>query len=392
MTRRALGGLGSAVVLAVALLGVMPSPASAAPPVISWTSPGTSVSGPVTVSGSAQKGDGRVESITVSISAGNPDHPVPANQTWTGDAASLGFSRQFTLLYNGHYSANAVAVGRTWPYAVNGPEESTASRPFRVDTPPATPAGVKAVANQTKRTVTLSWAANPEPDLIGYGVYREFDDGTLDAGTVVTGKTTYTHELGSLPADTYRYQVLAVRRDADGTQPLASDPAVVSAKITSSPPTTSTTKPAGGGGGTGGGTRGGGTATTTTSGSGSGSPTLATRGKADLSGFAALLPSGGAKLPAGTRTPTTEPEGSFEEDLPFGARGEGGSGSSDDDSESALGEESLASSSGDDRPTSLLFMASGLLVTVVLMHLLWLRDEVNREPLPAIEPAEDPSS
>lgn len=389
MTRRALGGLGSAVVLAVALLGFMPAPASAAAPVISWTSPGASVVGTVTVSGTVQKDDGRVESVNVSVSAADPGHPVPGNQTWPGDSASLGFSRQFTLPYNGYYTVTAEAVARRWPYAVNGPEQATSSRAFRVDTPPVTPASVKAVANQTRRTITLSWAPNQEPDLIGYGVYRKFADGSLDDGTFLTrDRTTYTHELGSEPAGTYQYQVLAARTDADG-EPLASDPAQGSAKITSAPPTTTTTKPTSGGG-TGTGT--GGATTTTKAAATGGSPALATRGKADLSGFAALLPSGSTRLPAAARSATPEPDGSFEQDLPFGARAEGESGSAGDDAQNALGEESLASSSGDDRPTSLLFMASGLLVTVVLMHLLWLRDEVNREPLPAIEPTEDPSS
>jgi hypothetical protein len=87
------------------------------------------------------------------------------------------------------------------------------------------------------------------------------------------------------------------------------------------------------------------------------------------------------------------PDSGYAEDLPFNGSGDGAKASahSGDDSVAALGGQRLASSKDESRPTSLLFLAAGLLATVVLMHLLWLRDEVNRDAPPAISP-EDPAT
>jgi hypothetical protein len=257
---------------------------------------------------------------------------------------------------------------------INNPEMSTATRSFALEAAPAAPANVKAVPDQAKRTVTVTWAVNPEPDLIGYGVYRKGGDSPL--GVIKAGDpTVFVHQLGSLPAGPYEYEVIAVRPKANASCCVFSGVSTAKATITSSPPTT-TTKP---------GDSGGSTATTSTTTKGS---TLANRGRNDLAAFGALLPNGGARLPNAPRR--SEVDSGFEQDLPFAQKDaeQPVSGNDDDDFVQALGGRELASSDGDDRPTSLLFMAGGLLVTVVLMHLLWLRDEVNKGLLAAVDPDE----
>jgi hypothetical protein len=379
MTRRALGGFGAAVLLALLALGFAPQAALARAPMVGLSSPadGASLAQPASVAGQATMQNGRVDWVRVSIES-TQGHPVPATKQFDGPGNNnpLPFTWSPPLSYNGTYKVTAQAQG-TDNIDINGPELSSVTNTFTLNVGPATPTGVKATPNQTKRTVTITWTKNSEPDLIGYGVYRETGGELVGRGFIADDKpATLTDELGDLPAGTYTYHVLAARLDASGENALASGPGKASAKITSDPPPPPTTT-----------TAKGAPAATTTTAPGSKSPTLATHGKADLSGFAALLPSGGAKLPTVRSTPA--PDAGFDELLPFDPNAPTTTTEtpSQDDSEQALGGESLASSN-DDQPSGLRFMAAGLLVTVVLMHLLWLRDEVNREPLPAVQPGE----
>jgi hypothetical protein len=379
VTRRALGGFGATVLVALALVGFVPQPALARTPSVAITSPanGAVLTQPVGIAGQASMQNGRVDWVQISIES-LQGHPVPATNTVPGNdnQAPLGFTWTPPLAYNGNYKVTALAQG-TDNIDFNGPEVTSVAHAFTLNVAPAAPSGVKATVNQTKRTITISWAANPEPDLTGYGVYREDGENLLERKIATPEQTSFTDDIGSLPAGTYRYHVYAARPTASGDGFIPSAPTKTSGKITSAPPPPPTTTTV----------RGSAGATTSTTASGTKPPALATRGKADLSGFASLLPSGSARLPAAQSTPA--PDGGFDEDLPF--NGQAPPGTADEpaieDDEQALAAERLASSN-EDEPTTLRFMAAGLLVTVVLMHLLWLRDQVNREPVPAVAPVE----
>jgi hypothetical protein len=377
MTRRALGGFAAAILLALAGVGFFPRPALAAAPNISFSpADNADLAEPVSITGNATMNNGGwVDSVKVTI-ASTQGHTVPAPDTTAGNESNnLPFSWKPPLAYNGSYTVTVEAVGRDGPVPrFDESELSTVTRTFTLNVAPVAPSGVKAVVNQTKRTITISWAQNPEPDIVGYGVYRQEGDALVERKIVTPTQTSFTDELGSLPAGTYSYHVFAARSNATGDQVLVSAPATTTGKVTSAPPTTTTST-------------GGAAGVTTTTAAGNKPPALATRGRTDLSGFAALLPSGGAKLPRASNAPA--PDTGFDENLPFDpdARAED-EPTVGDGSDQALAEEPL-SSSDDDQPSSLRFMAAGLLVTVVLMHLLWLREEVNRDPLPAIAP-EDP--
>ena len=377
MTRR-LGGLGAAVLVALALVGFAPQAAVARTPGIALSSPadGSTLTQPAAIAGQATMQNGRVDWVRVTIESAQ-GHPVPAMKEFAGPGNNnpLPFTWSPPLSYNGTYQVTAQAQG-TDNIDFNGPELSSVTHTFTLNVAPAAPSGVKATVNQTKRTVTLSWAGNPEPDIAGYGVYREEGDTIVERKIVTPDVHTVVDDLGSLPAGTYTYHVYAARPTASGDQYIPSSPTKVAGKVTSSPPpppTTTTVK--------------GATAGSTTTAPGTKPPALANRGKADLSGFAALLPSGGARLPTARTSPAPQPgDPGYNEDLPFdpNVAGAGDEPAVGDDSDQALGEGALASSS-EDEPSGLRFMAAGLLVTVVLMHLLWLRDEVNREPLPAVD-------
>ncbi|MEY2477630.1 MAG: hypothetical protein QOG87_2945 [Actinomycetota bacterium] len=382
MTRRALGGFGAAVLVALAIVGFVPQPALARAPSVAITSPanGAVLTQPVGIAGQAAMQNGRVDYVQISIES-LEGHPVPATNTVPGNNNNNPVTFTWTppLAYNGNYKVTALAQG-TDNFDINGAEVTSVAHAFTLNVPPAAPSGVKATVNQTKRTITISWAANPEPDLTGYGVYREEGDELVERKIAKPEQTSFTDDIGSLPAGTYTYHVYAARPSAGGNGFIPSAPTKTSAKVTSSPPPTTTT------------TTVKGATTTTTPAPGTKPTTLATKGKADLSGFAALLPSGGARLPAARSTPA--PDGGFDEDLPFGSQAESSTADEpamdEESKQQALAAETLASSD-EDEPTTLRFMAAGLLVTVVLMHMLWLREEVNREPLPAVavnEPVE----
>jgi hypothetical protein len=376
-----------AVVLALAVVGLVPHPASANNTLtVAITAPGDGdvLQAPAAITVQASMRGGRVDDLSVSVSP-NRGQPVPAPQTVQGQNRSTVTDTWHPALpANGIYTINATARSTETPIDLDG-QQSAAAVPvtFSLEVPPAPVAGLKAVVDEPNRTVKLTWAKNTEPDMVGYSVRRK--DGNAFVTLTTQAGTSYTDTLGSRPAATYQYQVIAGRRGAANDAFVVAAPTATSAKVTSEPPTPSTSTPGSdpaGGGGTG-------STSATTAANGSNSPTIAQRGKVDLSGFAALLPSGG-NLPAGRSRPQQELDNGFNQQLPFDgtAATQPEAAQASGDSTETVGARPLAASRTSDKPTSLLFMAAGLLATVVLMHLLWLREEVNREPLPALVPLE----
>jgi hypothetical protein len=300
---------------------------------------------------------------------------------------------------NGAYTATAVANGQTNDIFNPQPVSGTASVSFYVSAPPQTPSGVKTSADDSARSVTVSWNANPEPDLVMYVIGRYYGtSSSAKAFFVDPSQTSFLDKLGSSPAGSYRYDVYAVRSAAKSSEkPIPSNSAGTStASVRSAPSTTNTTT-----GGSGGNTSttvspsGSGSSSSSSSSSSSGSA-LAQKGKVDLSGFGNLLAQSGG-LPARSASPpgTLEPDPGFDQTLPYGSRPPAQSGS-DNNNTAALGApDSQRLTSSKERPTSLLFLAAGLLATVLLMHLLWVKSEVDRtplDPLPAPTPRPQPKT
>lgn len=301
------------------------------------------------------------------------------------------FSWDYAAAYNGHYRVTVRAQGRDGAIDPTPSESATRSVDVIVEAKPAPPSDVKATVN-SKREVTVTWKPNTEPDLVGYQVQRKHEDDQDWVPVANTTATTFLDTATTAKGGDYSYQVVAVRSSATPNQGIASDPSSVKTVTVAAPPstTTSTTTAGGGSGGStgsgggsgsgGGGTSGGSTGGAAGSGGGSNSsPELASAGKVDLNGFSAILDAARAPGPGAQAKKPGEDDGGFDETLPFkqgdDAVGEDGT---------ALGIGVEEAGSGNEARKPIAFVAASLLVTVILMHLLWLKREVDKVPLEAI--------
>jgi hypothetical protein len=160
-----------------------------------------------------------------------------------------------------------------------------------------------------KRSVTLEWPANSEPDLLGYVVQRTANDTTVDLGQVDAGDTLQLVDDDPVPGTTNRYDVSAVRdvhgRDAKVGQ-VASAPTSVPVEVAGRDGADGDSSGSGGGGTASG--QGGGTALTTVV---TGQPST---GKPDSRLLSSVRARGGRRVPSGP--PTTFDSG-FDGTLPF---------------------------------------------------------------------------
>ena len=303
--------------------------------------------------------DGTVDCVLLTLTRLENNQPVEVDRrvtTLTEGPHEHPFTWTPKLPYNDTYTVFGQALGRRFGNQFAG---SPSTRQFRTEIPPVRPSGLKIVTDQASRTVTLTWTKNPEPDVVGYIVDRAAPERDFEeVGSPVD--PTFSDKLANdAPAGSYRYHVVAVRRKSqDPTAGGIESPApaegrvTVAAAPTQPPPGSTTTRP---------------TATTARS------NRSRTPNRVDLRRFTgptSTLPDDGSREPE---------EGAFG-DLEFGERQDGRT----DMTITELGEP--VTEDGDDRPTSLLFFAGGLLAFVVLLHLRWIKKEVDRVPLEELPP------
>ncbi len=201
-------------------------------------------------------------------------------------------------------------------------------RQFFVAAPPRQPASVTA-AMGPGRAVTVSWAKNPEPDIVSYRVQRSLGAGPFQqVGGEVTG-TSFT-DGAAPPGGPLRYQVLAVRR---GKTPAPAD------VVVSTP------------------------SAAVTVGGGAGAVSTARRGSGNASGSSGSVFSGPPQPGAGAGAAASE--GGFDEKLPYEPGEEG--------EPTELGVNETSNSSH----RSLAFVAGGFLVLAVYLHLWWLKRQAE---------------
>jgi hypothetical protein len=385
MQRRALHA-GAAAVIAATALGFGSVPADARAPAITLTSPDLTkpVGSPaVHIAGQAAMPSGGSVTGSIVIQVTSPEgHPggetsIPAGR----NPADFGWD--FNSAYNGVYHLHITATGRDGSIDASPNEQAVYDADFSVEAKPTAPSGLSAKANRD-RVVELKWTPNSEPDLIGYQVQRSTSAKTTWTAVANTADAAYTDSGTADEGGTYRYRVVAVRQGAAANAGVASDPSETRSVDVASPPSTPSTTvngpggtggPIGGPGGPGGSGGPGGRAG---SGGTDTSPELARTGKVDLSGFAALLQQ--------ARRPDAKPQeadSGFKSTLPFKEGEDGEIG--EDGTALGVGIHEAGESEGSRQP--IVFVAASLLVTVILMHLLWLKREVEKAPLPSADVA-----
>ena len=319
--------------------------------------------------------EGAIESVTLEVvSERGGDRQT---RTEPGDGrSSVAVEWLPQLAYNGRYTLTATATGSHPDRLVEGPQPPPdpvhVTRTFFLAAPPVVPKDVTAA--EASGSVSLRWADNPEPDLVGYQVERA-PARTDDFRAIgISTRARFTDDTIS-KSGRYIYRVIAVRQGAQD-EGIASEPSAPTRAVEiEEPPVTTTTTAAGGDGGGDG--AGSGTATTAPAGSASqSSPPVRRSGTVDLSGFRTLLDQN-------TTTPAApgEADPGFQQTLPFdaGAGEETQEPGDEPQMEVGLGDPLDSGDEADlERRRSLSFIAGGLLLFVLLMGTLFLRGEVNR--------------
>ena len=350
------------------------------------TAADTTVTGQVTLGTHSLLGGTTVTQVNVTVATtGHPDVTASAAPDSGG-----GVSIPVHLAYNGRYQLTLTAP---WTHTglVSPPSGTAAdSRPIVVAALPARPTGVKVAVDATARTVAVSWKANTEPDLLFYLVQRAKGTSTdfTVLGKAKASETSFSDATTAGAGGDYRYEVVAVRDNglADGNA-IASDPSALSADATAKVPDPPPPPTAAPGSSVPVGT---GTAATLPANS---PGALTSSGTVDLSGFNTVR----AQTKPVTPRTLPLPDPGFQNTLPFAkgtpttATAAGVPGSAAEDG--ATGQQALerplsevGADSGTDHLRTMAFFAGGLLTTVLLMHVLWVRGEVRRTPLEAIDP------
>jgi len=378
---RAVAGMAAAAIAALAVMAPV-TPASADDAVSVSVDPIEVDGGVATVSGSAAMSNplGLDQVTDVTITATSRRHPGTSDRC-NGCGASFGQSStsfSFTtreLSYNGPYDVVVVVSGKkVLDTLLNGaPVSTTETRSFNVEVAPAAPANVTAVPNPD-RSVTVKWARNPEPDLVGYQVQRRGPgssgfqgvapkvDQPPDGSTVSWTDTTTAASGGQ-----FEYVVVAVRPDGNGevsdhAPTAASAGAAVS--VPGPPGAPGAPGTPGAPGSPGGAGAPGALATTGPGGAFStGSPA-----PLDLSSF---LATGGAPPKIAVPGAVTLPDGTYAANLPFGPKNASDAGA---DAVEILGHSTS-------RRTLLLPVATGLLMCVFALHLRRFNRRVLAQPL-----------
>ncbi|MDQ1437358.1 MAG: hypothetical protein QOK43_987 [Acidimicrobiaceae bacterium] len=372
----------AAAALAAAGLAFGAGPAQAVPPTIKLTSPNASApltAATIHVEGQASMPQGGTVTGQLQIDVTSLDGAGGRSVTLNVNSNPVPFAWDYATSVNGRYRVTVTARGRDGTIDQTPSETAVLTRDVAVEVKPATPTGVGAKVGKG-RDVVVSWNPNTEPDILGYQVQRRHGDDVDWTAAGNVAETTFDDTATTTQGGSYRYRVLAIRRGSTAEQGLASDPSTEqSVDVPNPPPTTTTTGRNGSGGSTGGagGSGAGGSSGVAGSGqpgsAGSTSPELARTGKVDLSGFAGLLSDSKVATPKPGKG--KEADGTFDETLPFKpgdeAVGEDGT---------ALGVGIKEAGGGARGRKPIAFVAASLLVTVLLMHLLWLKREVERVP------------
>jgi hypothetical protein len=187
-------------------------------------SDGDALSGVVKIEGRGSSALG-VERVTVSIgsrtvSATTPEDlslDVTATYRW----ASYRLPESVKITPNGDYKITVDALSY-------GDHTEEASATVVVNNPPVPPSGLEATVKS--RVVSLTWAPNPEPDVLGY-IVKRYSAGGLEEVSRIT-RPSFSEQL---EPGAYGFRIMAVRASATGRKRLSSAPSRRAAVVVPAP-------------------------------------------------------------------------------------------------------------------------------------------------------------
>ncbi|MDP1794895.1 MAG: hypothetical protein Q8K63_12250, partial [Acidimicrobiales bacterium] len=216
---------GAASVVAMLFLATIGAGAAiAAPPSVVINSPGVDVSYEAypAISGSITQEGAQPELTSASValssndgwSSENSTQSWPGGSIFSGGGASITYNWTPKPKYNGRYTVTVTGSGRSGGFGGQTVQTNIVTRSFNIAIDPVKPTGVAAGMDDAGR-VTISWQANPEPDIAGYQLYRSYQNG--NPGKVgdpipASSKPTATDNLSGKPTGAYKYAVEAIRR------------------------------------------------------------------------------------------------------------------------------------------------------------------------------------
>lgn len=205
-----------AIAIAAAALMINAAPVLAAPGMsvtLSGIGNGAVVSGTVSLNAEGSSALGvkslaiQIDGVTVASKDGNGNQQnMSVGYSWD-TTVSTGSSQ---IARNGEYSIRATG-------SATGGSSDDASITVLVDNAPATPSGV--AASPQGEGISVTWNANPEPDIVGYRVERDSGSGFGTAGT--TDRTSFFDGVGP---GTHNYRVVALRSSPSTTGGKPSSP------------------------------------------------------------------------------------------------------------------------------------------------------------------------
>jgi hypothetical protein len=250
------------------------------------------------------------------------------------------------LAYNGRYQATIASEGALGSLGTADGQCAGASDVSQVSfaVPPVPPGGVK--GSLVERSVLLRWDKNPEGDVRMYRVMRAKGNGPFE---LLKDTDKLAMSINSNEGGDQRFAVVALRDGAKPGDPLLESPLSEAVSLTVPPPPAPPVVPG-------------------------------------------AVNRGGVRRPATGRSSSrprtvTTPDTGFRQTLPFA---EGPAQIEEGEEEAVPPAQSLEEIGVEEERTdnkrNLAVLAAGLLVTVLVMHLLWVKGEVDREPLEAIGP------
>ena len=283
--------------------------------------------------------------------------------TWPSDLEVNGF------VPNGTYTVTATARDCVLVGVQCSGSATATPQTIAVANPPAAPTGVTAAPGATPGTVTISWAPNPEPDIVGYQVFR--GDGSFACEVAYQPPAPKKYSCTDAPPKdgSYTYKVVAHRWGATyTTNDVKAEPGTASAPtkaltVTGTSPASATTVPG---------------ANPGTLGPPGFKPNLVpVKPAGNAGGGGGFNPN--LVAPGTTVEPSPGGDAGFQPTLPYGSRS-----TVPPTTDPAVITSPPVHKTGKTSVGSIAVVGAGLLIAVIALHGLWLRSEVRRAG--ALEP------